>query len=51
MTIREVIGILRNEPCVGYELRKEAWLMAADIIEQYLKEKEFWRIRQHKRVY
>lgn len=51
MTIKKVLSILRNDICVDHDIRKEAYLMAADLIEEHIREKEYWRIRQHKRVY
>lgn len=50
MTLKRVLHILRNPEGVALREKKEVYLMAADMIEQYIREKDFWRVRQHKRV-
>lgn len=47
MTIPEMLDILRNP--FGYkEELTEAQLMAADLVEQFIQEQKFKRIKQHK---
>ena len=47
MTIPKMLNILRN-PWGATEGEKEAArLLAADIVEEHVREKERWRLRQH----
>lgn len=46
MTIPKILHILRNPYGVSEEEQREARLMAADMVEDYLRERLRWRLRQ-----